>query len=56
MRYLLIEVDDTLEDDLMSLEDIACSLADHLSVDIGVIAQVICPVPAKVLKALSENN
>lgn len=57
MRYILIEIDDTLEDydTLMPIEHIACSLADHLSDDLGLIAQVIHPIPTKIMEAIEEH-
>lgn len=56
MRYLLIEIDDTLDDQpVTSLEDIACGLADYLSDDLGVIAQVVCPVDLRVANELLKE-
>jgi hypothetical protein len=55
LKYILIEVDYSLDhDDPVTLEDVACGLKDSLD-DLGVTAQVICPIPENLLKAIYEN-
>lgn len=51
MKYILIEVDDTLDLSPLDVRDVAYDIADLLS-DVGVTAQVIFPIPTHILVAI----